>query len=149
MTKRNGKKRTPQAGVVAVKVANVKINVLNALVECHGVVSDACLKVGLSRVQFYRYCRDDPEFKMAVNDAHEQAIDFVESQLFQNIAEGKEISILFFLKCRAKNRGYIERTELDVRSQTEVTHKIESLKSLTDDQLNQLSEIAKTLDGSE
>ncbi len=29
-----------------------------------------------------------------------------------NIQAGKEASIFFFLKCRAKDRGYVERSEI-------------------------------------
>ena len=31
-----------------------------------------------------------------------------------NIQQGKEASIFFFLKCKAKDRGYIERAELNL-----------------------------------
>ena len=42
----------------------------------------------------------------------ENLIDMAESKLIENVQEGKEASIFFYLKTQAKQRGYIERSEV-------------------------------------
>lgn len=112
------------------KTDNNKKAVIEALGECYGIVTDACKRVGISRSSFYEWMTEDKEFKKAVDEASEQAIDFVEGKLFQKIngitmgkhdSDGElvvyevppsDTAIIFYLKTKAKKRGYIERTEL-------------------------------------
>lgn len=87
-------------------------SVLEALEACHGVVTTACELAQVSRTQFYKWKKDNEEFAQKVEEASEVAIDFVENKLFERIEEGSDTAILFFLKTRAKKRGYVERSEL-------------------------------------
>lgn len=82
--------------------------VLEALEQSLGVVTTACKMAGISRNAFYEWCKEDTEFKSAVDDMGEVAIDFAESSLFKQIKEGVPSSTIFFLKTRGKHRGYIE-----------------------------------------
>lgn len=78
-------------------------------------VSATCKAIGISRRMYYRWLDEHPDFKDAVEDARESLIDLVETKLHQNIMEGKESSIFFFLKTQAKDRGYIETVEQKVQ----------------------------------
>jgi hypothetical protein len=112
---------------------NIKKKVLEALEMCNGIVTAACLSCDMPRSTFYLWLKNDPEFKEAVEDIQEIAIDFVESKLFEKIngvvVKGKgeykegedppvyeippsDTAIIFYLKTKAKKRGYIERTEV-------------------------------------
>ena len=105
---------------------NTKKEILVALEAYHGIVTDACGSIGLSRSTFYDWLKTDLEFKAAVDEIQETALDFVESKLFQKINgistkshDGEvyqqppsDTAIIFYLKTRGKRRGYIERTEL-------------------------------------
>lgn len=82
---------------------------IKALVEHFGIVSIACKAAGTTRKTFYKYYRDDPEFKARADEVQDYALDHAESQLHRNIMAGKEISLLFYLKCKGKSRGYIEK----------------------------------------
>lgn len=107
---------------------NYKKEVLESLESHHGIVSSACASVGCPRSTFYNWLESDTEFKLAVDEVREVAIDFVESKLMEKIngvqVVGKEDSvydlppsdtaIIFFLKTRGKKRGYVERTEVDM-----------------------------------
>jgi len=53
----------------------------------------------------------DDELVQAVINAREDAIDYVESQLFKNIKRREKTSIIFYLKTIGKDRGYVERQE--------------------------------------
>tara|TARA_R110002020_G_scaffold92899_2_gene224454 strand:- start:11251 stop:11601 length:351 start_codon:yes stop_codon:yes gene_type:complete len=94
-----------------------KEKLLKALAETQGLIYHACKKAGnISRSTYYRYLKEDPEFAKAVDDIKEAQIDYVEGELIKNISRGKETSIIFYLKSKAKNRGYTERSEVDITS---------------------------------
>lgn len=88
-----------------------KKDVLNALEKTLGVVTSACRQVGISRELFYQWMRSDEEFKKQVDSINEIAIDFAETELFKQIKEGNPTATIFYLKTKAKHRGYIERQE--------------------------------------
>lgn len=81
------------------------------LAEHLGIVTNACKAAGIGRRTYYNWREEDPEFAKACDDVSEQTIDFVESKLLENIRDGKEASQIFYLKTKAKHRGYVERTE--------------------------------------
>ena len=56
------------------------------------------------------------DFKAIVEDITEGLIDDAESQLQSLIKDGNVAAVLFYLKTRAKSRGYIERSETDITS---------------------------------
>lgn len=87
-------------------------DVLKALEETHGVITEACKKVGYTRSSFYTAMDKDPKFKKMVQDIQEQAVDYVESQLFKNIEQGNITGQIFYLKTKGKHRGYVEKTEI-------------------------------------
>lgn len=89
-----------------------KKRLIEALETSLGVVTTACKKVGIARNTFYEYCKADPEFKQAVDDIENIALDFAESQLHKQIADGNTTATIFYLKTKGKKRGYIERQEI-------------------------------------
>ena len=92
---------------------NKKEKLLKALQETQGLIYHACKKAGnISRSTYYRYMREDAEFAKAVEDIKEAQIDYVEGELIKNIAIGKETSIIFYLKSKAKERGYAEKLDI-------------------------------------
>ena len=88
---------------------------LAALERSLGVVSPAAEAANIDRVSHYRWMKDDPEYKAAVESINEKAIDFAENALHKLIKEGNPASTIFFLKTKGKKRGYIERQEIEVR----------------------------------
>lgn len=126
---------------------NVKKNMLIALEANIGVVSSACKAVGIARDTHYRWLREDKEYKQAVKDMENAALDFAESQLFKQIAKGNPLSTIFYLKCKGKKRGYIEQNNLEIKGN--MTFRADFGKGDTiyttsetenDSQLNQLGE---------
>ena len=92
---------------------NKKEKLLKALQETQGLIYHACKKAGnISRSTYYRYMKEDPEFAKEVEDIKQAQIDYVEGQLIKNISDGKETSIIFYLKSKAKERGYAERLDI-------------------------------------
>lgn len=86
---------------------------IEAIKKANGFVSHAAAALGISRTQLYRIINDKPTVAEALRDSREAMKDFAESKLFGNIKEGKEASIFFYLKTQAKDRGYIERQQVE------------------------------------
>lgn len=85
-----------------------------ALEKCRGIVSDAVRLVDISRKTHYEWLKTDPEYKSAVEATEDVAIDFVEGKLFHNIEDGDTTAIIFYLKTKAKKRGYIEKSDIGI-----------------------------------
>ena len=85
---------------------------LQNLEQNMGNVTLACHFGKCSRSTFYRYYKTDDEFKLAVDDITEIALDIAESEMWKLIKDGNVPTILFYLKCKGKNRGYVERQEI-------------------------------------
>lgn len=90
--------------------------VLDALEKSLGVVTTAVKSVGVARSTFYKWLKEDEAFAKEVKDIENIALDFAESQLHSQIKDGNTSATIFFLKCRGKKRGYIEKSELDITS---------------------------------
>lgn len=83
-----------------------KKRLIEALERSLGIVTAACKEVGISRDRFYEYYNTDPEFKRKVDDINEITLDFVENQLLKAIKNGDMKGITFYMKYKAKHRGY-------------------------------------------
>lgn len=90
----------------------LKKTMLAALEQHLGIVTAAAKKAGISRGSHYLWMREDPDYRAAVEELDEVAMDFAESALFKQIEEGVPTSTQFYLKYRARKRGYVDRREL-------------------------------------
>lgn len=89
-----------------------KKKLIEALERSLGIVTPACKEVGVSRETFYRYYREDVDFKAEVDSINDITLDFVENQLLKKIKEGSERSILFYMKYKARKRGYSDSIDI-------------------------------------
>jgi hypothetical protein len=92
---------------------------LEILAKQAGNVSRACKAMKVNRRTYYNWMENEEAFRFVVEEIQESLIDDAESQLQKLIGEGNPISILFFLKTKAKSRGYVERQEQDITSKGE------------------------------
>lgn len=95
-----------------------KENAIKALEQNLGIVTIACRAANISRKTFYKWLKEDEEFKAAVQDVYEMQGDYVENQLLKNIKAGDTSSIIFYCKTRLKSRGYVEKKEQEVMLDT-------------------------------
>lgn len=86
--------------------------VLKALEASLGVATQACKIAGVGRTQFYHWLATDEDFAQAVDDIQNIALDFAESKLHKLIENGNTTAVIFYLKTKGKNRGYVERSEV-------------------------------------
>jgi len=92
---------------------------LELLSKNAGNVSRACSAMNINRRTFYNWMEKEESFKFVVDEIQESLIDNAESELQKLIKDGNTAAILFFLKTKAKSRGYIERQEQDITSKGE------------------------------
>ena len=102
-----------------------KDTLLQALENSLGIVSTACNRTGISRSSYYKWYKEDEEFRKKVDDIDNVKLDFVESKLFKNIENEKEKSIIFYLQHKGHKRGYIQRQNINLTSNEEDIKKIE------------------------
>jgi hypothetical protein len=109
-----------------------KANFLKALESTLGVVSPACKKADIARSTYYEWYAGDMDFRKAVDELKDVALDFAESQLFARMQAQSDASIIFYLKTQGKKRGYVERSEVELRQNKP------DFSNFTDEELRQL-----------
>lgn len=112
------------------KLDNTKKRFIEMLKKSRGIISSACESVDICRQTYYNWMKQDPLFAELVEEVNESCIDWVESKLHEKISgvsvirytqKGEEdiyeqppsdTAIIFYLKTKAKKRGYIEKNEV-------------------------------------
>ena len=102
-----------------------KDTLLQALENSLGIVSTACNRTGISRSSFYKWYKEDEEFRKKVDEIDNVKLDYVETKLFKNIENEKEKSIIFYLQHKGHKRGYVQRQNINLTSNEEDIKKIE------------------------
>jgi len=125
-----------------------KEKLLDSLKECSGIVTFACEKVGLSRQTFYRWYREDADFKERADAINELQIDIAEASLLKKIQKGDTTAIIFYLKTKGKSRGYTERKEIVAPDGVgvQVTSKDFDVSKLSEEERKVLLSIAEKQD---
>lgn len=85
---------------------------LKHLEQNMGNVTLACHFAQCNRSTYYRWIKEDNQFKQSVDDIQEAALDICEAEMWKLIKDGNVPTILFYLKTKGKKRGYIERQEI-------------------------------------
>ena len=102
--------------------------VIDALQEAKGYVSQAASLLHCTAGTVYNYAKRYPTVQQAWDDIREERHDFVESALAKRIREGSDTAIIFYLKTQCKARGYVERYQMEHSGSIDVSR-------LSDEQL--------------
>ena len=78
-----------------------------------GYIARTCDTIGITRQTYYRWCEDDEKFKEKIVDYNESVIDKAESKLQSHIDNDNIACLIFYLKTKARARGYVERYETE------------------------------------
>lgn len=89
----------------------LKADMIRALETSLGIVTTACRSVGIDRKTHYNWLRDDPDYRETCEGIQDQALDYVEHQLFQLVKNMETAAVIFYLKTKGKGRGYVERVQ--------------------------------------
>lgn len=76
-----------------------------------GNVSITIKKLNISRRTFYLWKETDDDFAELIKETDEEMIDTAETQLRHNIVNGDTTALIFFLKTKGRERGYVEKIE--------------------------------------
>ncbi len=97
----------------ALKRETYSVNAIaEALRASAGIYSAAAAKIGCAPNTVRNYVLRHPELQEVVDEVRENTLDLAESQLLKALGDGNLTAVIFFLKCRGKQRGYVERAEL-------------------------------------
>ena len=122
-TRKRPKTRSTGPRVIAAK----KNNLLKALELYNGLITQACRHANVSRAVYYKWYKDDPVFAEKAKEIQEHTVDNVESKLYDLIESNDKTAIIFYLKCKGKDRGYVERQEVAMDQPIHLDLKIENV----------------------
>jgi len=87
---------------------------LSELENTMGIVSQASKRVGIDRTTPYRWKKEDKQFSEDMDEIQNVVLDFAESKLYELVDDKHPTAIIFLLKTKGKDRGYVERQEFDI-----------------------------------
>ena len=93
------------------KIPN-KQALIEALREADGNMASVARKFDCHRSLIWQYVDRDEELRALTDELAESFIDEVENKLYEAIRAGNIVATIFFLKTKARHRGYSERLEL-------------------------------------
>jgi hypothetical protein len=88
--------------------------VAKALTESHGLVSIAARQLGCSRQAVEKRIKTSALVRQALHDAREATLDVAEASLYNQVLAGEGWAVCFILKCLGKDRGYVERAQVEL-----------------------------------
>lgn len=92
-----------------------------AIYLSHGILQNAAKRIGCDRKTISKYIQDFPELQEWVDLGREYSLDLAEDALMQRIKKGDTTAILFKLRTQGKDRGYVEKREVEQTSSSTVT----------------------------
>ena len=95
-----------------------------AIAEGKGIVTAICQRLNISRWAFYKRIKNNPDLVVELRTAREELADVAELKLWEKLKEGDIRAILFTLKTIGKDRGFVEKMEID-QTQNQVINIIE------------------------
>lgn len=131
--------------------ARVRAELLKELKSTMGNITESCERVGITPSAYYKHLERHPEFRLKVLEIEDMQIDFAESALFRQIAEGNVSSTQFFLKHKGHRRGYVSKPQVEVEQNLNVSfsysttksEKLEEIKEIMTQQLEQKEQEAQ------
>jgi hypothetical protein len=85
-----------------------------ALEKNDGLITQTAKALGISRQALSKRIHKNKDLELFLESVRDSTLDIAESQLFKAIRSGKAWAVCFYLKCRGKKRGYVEKQELDL-----------------------------------
>ena len=80
-----------------------------ALRDCGGFVSKTSTQLRCTRQTVWNYIKRYPELQDIREEIEETYLDMAEGKILDLIEAGNLTAIIFYLKCKGKDRGYVEK----------------------------------------
>lgn len=142
----------PKQEIITIKKRTVTDEeIAEALEASYGVQTAACQwlaknkKVQIERSTISKRIAKSEMLQKAAHTATDVMLDVAENKLFNLINKGDKTAIIFFLKCKGKGRGYVERQEISADVKAEVK-KANPFEGMTIDEIKALAHAQETSD---
>ena len=111
---------------------------LEKLEENHGDLYNTYSSLGIKYNRFYEWRKTDPNFDAAIERIKMDTVRWVESKMFEKIAEGNTDLMKFYLKVHKDGQklGYVEtkKIEAEVKGQVDVEKQLEEMAANLEDE---------------
>jgi hypothetical protein len=87
--------------------------VANMFKQTNGNMAAAARGLGVARVSLWSFVQKRPKLQELLSDLRESFKDNAESALYSAVLAGELTAIIFYLKTQAKDRGYVERQQIE------------------------------------
>ena len=101
------------AGKPRTRPTLTKAQIAKALQAHNGLYSNTARALGVTYNAIQQRVKGDPELMQIVEDVTTRMLDRAENKLYQKINAGNMTAIIFYLKCKGKDRGYVEKQQLE------------------------------------
>lgn len=106
-----------------------------ALQATGGFLSLAAQRLGCNYKTVARRIAASPRLQEALREISDKKLDMAEAALTKAINAGESWAVCFFLKCKGKQRGYVERSEITGRDGGPL---VTADVDITDDELDKI-----------
>jgi transcriptional regulator with XRE-family HTH domain len=87
--------------------------IMKAIYASAGLVSKVAKKLKVDRRTVQRWRDGNTEIAEAFDDAIEANLDLAEDKLLENVKSRDNTACIFYLKCKGKKRGYVEKSQVE------------------------------------
>jgi hypothetical protein len=84
----------------------------------HGNLAAVGRELGCDRRAAHRFAKARPKLREICHERSESRKAFAESSLYRAVLEGNLKAVMFYLRMQARDRGYIERHEVEEVART-------------------------------
>ena len=102
-------------------VKNRKAAMIQLLIDSFFNIGWCCKQMSMTPRTLSRWRSEDPEFNRACEDERNAIKDEVEVMMQKRIREKSDQVLIFWAKTQMKDRGYIEKSEIEHSGNTETT----------------------------
>lgn len=115
----------------------MKARFLELLEENRGDLYKTYTSLGIKYNRYYEWRKTDPDFDAAIDRIKLDTVRWVESKMFEKIAEGDKDLMKFYLKMHKDGQklGYVEtkKIEAEVKGQVDVEKQLEEMAEKLED----------------
>jgi hypothetical protein len=82
--------------------------VAQALIDCDGFIMKSAIKLGINYQRLHKIIQSNEKLKSIIEDARNAFVDLAENKLKDAVLQGQAWAVIFALKCKGRDRGWIE-----------------------------------------
>jgi len=96
---------------------------VEAIHNSGGFITPAAKQLNISQAALSKRIKKSKALQQALAETKEQYLDLAETQLIKAVRDREAWAICFYLKCKGKDRGYVEKRQISVDDSKPITFK--------------------------